>query len=90
MSTPSVYYKLTAECDQLRQSLSEAETQRDMLRSASALVVAEWNRQSGRVFESMGRDNLRAQSIDQAIETLAKIGASLETPPHDERPCEQS
>lgn len=33
-------------------------------------VIRVWNEQSGRVFESMGHDNPRAESIDKAINEL--------------------
>jgi hypothetical protein len=35
-------------------------------------VVSVWNRQSSRVFESMGSDNPRAKAIDDAIQELER------------------
>lgn len=41
-------------------------------------VVAVWKQQLGRVFESMGGDNPRAQAIDEAITNLEQSLIQLE------------
>jgi hypothetical protein len=42
------------------------------LRDAAFAVARVWDRQCGRVFESMGNENPRAQAIEAAIDTLKK------------------
>lgn len=42
-------------------------------------VVAVWKQQLGRVFESMGGDNPRAQAIDEAITNLEQRLIQIET-----------
>lgn len=59
--------------DAIAAALEAKERENEELRKALELIVDVWNRQCGRVFESMGDNNPRFEVIDASIKRAAEL-----------------